>query len=39
MTDSASGLRGAIPDLLVPEFSALRAEDRGLNERVDPRGQ
>ena len=35
MTDFVSGLRGAIQDLLIPEFRALQTEVRGINERLD----
>ena len=35
MTDFVSGLRGAMQDLLFPEFRALQTEVRGLNERLD----
>ena len=35
MTDFVSELRGAIQDLLIPEFRALQTEVRGLNERLD----
>ena len=35
MTDFVNGLRGAMQDLLIPEFRALQTEVRGLNERLD----